>query len=377
MILTDVSIYAENQVIDNGWIEIRDGKIFDFGAGKKAGISFKGLKVVPGFIDVHFHGSFGYDLMLTNKEGYKVLSTKLLANGVTSYLPTTLTDSKLALKKALTNLSSYIENQPSDVAQMLGIHLEGPFISKHYPGAQDQKYIIKPDLKTFKEFNKYANNQIKYITFAPEVADTKFIRYLKQNNIIASAGHSAATYEEIEIARKLGVTNITHFNNAHSGYHHRKPGMVNAGLAIDDLNLELIVDKLHVAPSVVRMVDRIKQPNKLLLITDACMASGLKDGKYDLGSQMVTKKGNEIRLSSGTLAASGLNLNQALINMHQITSRKLEDLVLMSSTNQAKLLGLKDRGIIKKGYRADLVLLDANLKVKITILNGRVVYGKI
>ena len=154
MILVDVNIYTPTQVINNGWIEIKDGKIKNFGSGNKTGISLKGHHVIPGLIDVHFHGAFGYDLMLTDKQGYLELSRKLTNYGVTSYLPTTLTDSLSLTKKVVSNLAKYIKTQPSDVAQMLGIHLEGPFISKQYPGAQDQKYIIKPNLTALKQLVK-------------------------------------------------------------------------------------------------------------------------------------------------------------------------------------------------------------------------------
>jgi N-acetylglucosamine-6-phosphate deacetylase len=376
MILTDVKIYAHDQVIDNGWIEIKSGKIINYGKGKKNGTSLKGLHLVPGFIDVHFHGSFGIDIMSTDNNGFEKLSKHLLENGVTSYLPTTLTDSLPVLNKTLKRLATYIPKQNKEVAQMVGIHLEGPFISPLFPGAQDKKFIIKPNIKKFEALNKAANGNIKYVTYAPELEDGSFTKYLAKHNIIASAGHSAANLNNIGIRMLNGLKNITHFNNAHSSYHHRNPGMVNAGLEFDNLNLELIVDKQHVHPSAIKLVNKIKTPDRILLITDACMATGLKDGTYKLGSQSVVKKENSIRLKDGTLAASLLTMNLAFKNMKEITKREIEDLVLMSSTNQAKLLGLNDRGLIKKGYRADLVLLDDKLNVKITILNGKIVYGK-
>jgi N-acetylglucosamine-6-phosphate deacetylase len=374
MIYNDVKIFGEKKIINKGWIEVENGKIKNFGSGSKRGISLAGLMVVPGFIDIHFHGSFGIDLMTADQKGYQNLSKNLLKYGVTSYLATTLTDDATKLKTVLNNLSSYIKTQIKGLSQMVGIHLEGPFISKKYAGAQDQRYIINPNLKLMKEFIEASNHQIKLITYAPELAPLGFTRFLCEQKIIASAGHSAANYDLINQEVKNGLSNITHFNNAHSSYHHRNPGMVNAGLENESLNLELIVDKLHVHPSVVRLVAKLRSPKKIMLVTDACMATGLKDGKYDLGSQKVVKKENSIRLQDGTLAASLLNMNAAVQNMQQITNAKISDLILMASTNQARLLNLKKKGIIKKGNDADLVFMDDKLQVQLTLVNGETGY---
>jgi N-acetylglucosamine-6-phosphate deacetylase len=376
MILTNLIIHAHDKTINNGWIEINNGLIKNYGSGKKSGVSLKGMQLLPGFIDVHFHGAFGIDVMSANQDELKKLSSNLLKYGVTSYLATTLTDSLPQLNKALSQLASYITNQKNDYAQMVGIHLEGPFISPKYPGAQDKKHIIKPDLNKFKVLNKSAKNHIKYVTFAPELDNGEFVKYLASNKIVASAGHSAAAMQHIEASMKNGLTNITHFNNAHSPFHHRNLGILNAGFEYDKLNVELIVDKLHVHPSVIKLVSKIKTPDRILLITDACMATELRDGKYKLGSQPVVKANNSIRLLDGTLAASLLNMNQAFKNMLEISKRKLAEVILMTSTNQAKLLGLTDRGKIKKGLRADLVFVNDKLEVVMTILNGKIVFEK-
>jgi N-acetylglucosamine-6-phosphate deacetylase len=376
MILKDVIIHAHDKTINNGWIEISNGKIKSYGSGKKSGLSLKGLSIIPGFIDVHFHGSFGIDVMSADQAELKKLSSNLLKHGVTSYLATTLTDSLPVLNKALNRLSKYISTQTSEYSQMVGIHLEGPFISPKYPGAQDQKYIIKPNLAKFKALIKSANNNIKYVTFAPELDSGEFVKYLASNKIVASAGHSAASMQQIESSVKNGLTNITHFNNAHSPFHHRNLGILNAGFEYDKLNVELIVDKLHVHPSVVKLVSKIKTPDRILLITDACMATELKNGKYRLGSQPVVKSKDSIRLMDGTLAASLLTMNIAFKNMFEISKRSLSEVVLMASTNQAKLLNLKDRGMIKRGLRADLVIVNDKLEVVMTLLNGKIVYEK-
>ena len=376
MIFTNLTIYAHDKTIINGWIEVSNGLIKNYGSGNKSGISLKGMNVVPGFIDVHFHGSFGIDVMNAEQSEFKKLSSSLLKYGVTSYLATTLTDSLPALTKALTRLAKYISTQSNEFAQMVGIHLEGPFISPKYPGAQDQKYIIKPNLAKFKALNKSSKNNIKYVTFAPELDSGEFVKYLASNKIVASAGHSAASMQQMESSMKNGLTNITHLNNAHSPFHHRNLGILNAGFEYDKLNVELIVDKLHVHPSVVKLVSKIKTPDRILLITDACMATQLKDGKYRLGSQAVIKAKDSIRLLDGTLAASLLTMNQAFKNMFEISKRRLSEIVLMTSTNQAKLLGLADRGLIKKGLRADLVIVNAKLEVVMTILNGKIVFEK-
>jgi N-acetylglucosamine-6-phosphate deacetylase len=376
MIYTDLTIHAHDKTINSGWIEISKGKIKSYGSGKKRGVSLKGMHIVPGFIDVHFHGSFGIDVMSANQLDLEKLSSNLLMHGVTSYLATTLTDSIPELNKSLTRLSNYISTQTNEYSQMVGIHLEGPFISPKYPGAQDKKYIIKPNLAKFKSLNKIAKNNIKYVTFAPELDNGEFVKYLASNKIVASAGHSAASMQQIDLSIKNGLTNITHFNNAHSPFHHRNLGILNAGFEYDKLNVELIVDKLHVHPSVVKLVSKIKTPDRILLITDACMATQLKDGKYKLGSQAVIKTKDSIRLLDGTLAASLLTMNVAFKNMFEISKRSLSEIILMASTNQAKLLNLKDRGMIKNGLRADLVIVNDKLEVVMTLLNGKIVYEK-
>lgn len=365
MIYTNCQIVQGDSVF-SGSIEIEGAQIKQLLSGPATGQDMKGCFVVPGFIDQHIHGGFGVDLMTASAEEMKRFSKALLAHGVTGYYATTLTVSMDALLPRLGVLADYIETQEEGQAQCLGIHLEGPFISSSYPGAQDPAHILPPDKVLLEACQKAARGHIKLITYAPEVGHSLFTSFAVSLGMIPSIGHSAATLEDVDQAIREGAKQITHFQNASSGYHHRNPGVVNAGLYRDQLHVELIADGLHLHPEVVRGVYTIKGPDSIKLITDAVSAMGQPDGAYQLAGLPVTKQSGSVRLHDGTLAGSILDYQTALYNVKQFMTDDIRALAKMTQSYHGFSL--------QEHQPATLVFLDQHWTVKATMINGQMVY---
>jgi len=333
-------------------------------------IDVSGLYIAPGLIDVHIHGSGGKDTMEGSDEALKTISTAVAKNGVTSFLATTMTVDMDSIKKALTQIRNSMQaGMPG--AQLLGAHMEGPFIAEKYKGAQAAKYILAPGWEHVEPFKDI----IRIVTLAPEVEGAaELIKQLKENHIIASIGHTAATYEEAMKGIDAGATHCTHLFNAMSGIHHRNAGTAVAALA-SDITCELIADTIHVHPGLFEMLKKTKGADRLALITDCMEAGGMPDGTYALGGQPVIVKGSEARLEDGTLAGSVLKLNLALRNFYRNTRIELYDLFKMASINQAKELGISDRkGSVAVGKDADFFIMDKDFNVKATYVKGECVY---
>ncbi|MBI6874147.1 N-acetylglucosamine-6-phosphate deacetylase [Clostridium aciditolerans] len=337
-------------------------------------IDAKGSYVSPGFIDLHIHGSGGRDAMDGEIEDLKVISQSIAQNGVTGFLPTTMTMSKDKIYKALDNIK---EGMKLDLggAKVLGAHMEGPFINPKYKGAQKEDYIIEPDYNFIKGYE----DVIKIITLAPEKDNnSQFIKSIKENtNIVLSIGHSDATYEEAMESIEKGVSHATHLFNAMSPLNHRKPGVIGA-VFNSNINCELIADKIHVHPGVFQTVVNIKGADKVILITDSMRAGCMKDGISELGGQKVIVKNNSARLENGTLAGSILTLNKAAKNMVENTNLNIYQAISMVSLNSAKDIGISDRkGSIEEGKDADIVIFDEEYNVSHTIVEGKTVFTKI
>lgn len=331
-----------------------------------------GRFVSPGFIDVHVHGSSGFDTMDDDKEGLTAISNSLLKTGVTSFLPTTMTMEFSKIDKAMARIRKAMVN--SSGAQILGCHMEGPFINEANKGAQDQQYIVAPE---FEKIRPYLD-VIKIVTIAPEVAkDDRFIKSCVQEGIIVSIGHSSATYEQALVAIGAGVTHMTHTFNVLPPVHHRKPGAIGAAMESDTVFCELIVDNVHVHPAIQRLLLKMKGVDKLILITDAMRACMLCDGEYDLGGQMVTVGNGEARLPDGALAGSVLVMNQAVKNFMENTGLDLMSAVRLATVNPAVQLGmLGEKGSIEIGKHADIVIFDDSLEIFATIVRGNVLYRR-
>ncbi|MBS4192444.1 N-acetylglucosamine-6-phosphate deacetylase [Bacillus sp. FJAT-49705] len=386
-LLKDIQIYTDAGIIKNGYIKIEAGKIAEIGSMKELGKTkdYEELavpehySVIPGLIDVHIHGVDGADVMDGTKEALDRMATALPKEGTTSFLATTMTHSKIVIEKALINVGDYIETKSSkNKAEVLGVHLEGPFVNKEMAGAQPVQYIINPQKELFKEWQKLSKGNIKLVTLAPEIdGGLELIRYLKETGVIASIGHSHSTYAEAIEAIDAGATHATHLFNQMSGLHHREPGVVGAVFLREELKAELITDGIHVRPEVVKLVHKLVGTDRLILITDSMRAKCLKNGTYDLGGQNVTVQDGKAMLSDGTLAGSMLKLGQALKNMMSFTGCTLEEVVQMGSANPARQLNVFDRkGSLAVGKDADLVILDENFDVYMTLCNGTIAYDK-
>lgn len=367
MIYTNCRIVDGNTIIE-GAIEVEGHQIKRIIPGPASGVDMKGSFVMPGMIDQHIHGGFGVDLMSASIEEMNHFSKALLAHGVTGYYATTLTVSMDQLLPRLAELASYIETQENIQAQCLGIHLEGPFISTQFPGAQDPAHILAPDKVLLEACQKAARGHIKLITYAPEVGHSLFTSFAVSLGMIPSIGHSAASLADVDQAITEGARQITHFHNASSGYHHREPGVVNAGLFRDQLHVELIADGVHVHPEVLRGVYDIKGPNAIKLITDAVSAMGQPDGSYQLAELPVTKQAGTVRLADGTLAGSALDFQTILYNVKAMMTDEITQLAAMTQSYQ--------KAAVQEGRPATLVFLDENWTVTATMVQGTMVYQR-
>ena len=335
----------------------------------------KNWTLVPGFIDVHIHGAAGFDVMDATPEALNGMADALPKEGTTSFLATTMTQSDEAISAALQNTSRF---QAGDAqAEMLGVHLEGPFISAEQPGAQPVEHIIVPSTDLFLKWQELSGNRIKVVTLAPETeGGFEFIKRLTADGVLASIGHSDGTWLEMQQALRAGASRVTHLYNQMSAFHHRDPGVIGTALLEDQLNAEIIADFIHSHPKSIELAYRQKGAERLVLITDAMRAKGLEPGIYQLAGQDVIVTETDARLKSGALAGSILTMDAAAKNVRSATHCTISELVAMTSANAAKELGLANKGRIEAGKDADLVVLDENLDVQLTICRGTIAFAK-
>ena len=337
-------------------------------------IDAKGMYVTPGLIDVHVHGSCGADTMDQTVEAIKLISQGIAKNGVTSFLPTTMTMSREDIYGAL-DIVRECMNKTLNGAKVLGAHLEGPFINAIYKGAQPERYIIKPSYDFIKEYT----DVIKLVTYAPEMDDNySFTKEVKEKtDITLSIGHTNATYNQAKQAFACGCSHVTHLFNAMTPLNHREPGVVGAALT-SDVFTELIADTIHVNQELFQFILDNKGKDKMILITDSMRAGCMKDGKYDLGGQEVIVKDGAARLSSGTLAGSVLTLNKAIYNFFQNTDATFDEVIHMGTLNPATSIGVSDfKGSLEIEKDADIAIFDEEMNCYLSIVEGREVYNKL
>lgn len=379
-------VHSENKMYPGGVISFRDGKIQTVGQEMLDKVACQEViklpnsyHVIPGMIDVHIHGADGADTMDGTYQSMKRIANVLPKEGVTSFLATTMTQKQEKIEYALQNAAHYIQGeQPYGHAELLGVHLEGPFISEKRSGAQPIASIMKPNLNMFQRWQELALGSIKLVTIAPELEGSlEIIRYLSKHGVIASIGHSDATYEEVVKGIEAGASHITHLFNGMRGLHHREPGVVGAALLHDELSAELISDGIHVRPELVKLAFQQKGREKVLLITDAMRAKCLGEGVYDLGGQKVTVQNGKAALHDGTLAGSVLKMMDAVRNTMKYTGCSIQDILYMTSVNPAKQLQIFNRkGSLSSGKDADLVVLDEKLEIVMTFCRGQLAYRR-
>ncbi|VEU82704.1 N-acetylglucosamine-6-phosphate deacetylase [Acholeplasma hippikon] len=374
MLIKNVNIVlADKEVF--GDVSVKDGKIAEI-IKKERPQNNDANYLVPGFIDVHIHGSNNYDAMDADSAAIEKMALSLVKEGTTGFLPTTMTQTIQNVENALEAIAVYHKNQNPMATEVYGVHLEGPFINEGAAGAQPKNCIIKPTIEVFEAFNKKANNLIKKVSLAPEIEGSiELIKYLKANQIVASVAHTKANYATVKAGMEAGLTSLTHFYNAMTPLHHRDIGVVGAGLLHNEMNAELIFDEIHVSVAAAKVLLQAKGVNNVTLITDSMRAKYMPEGESELGGQTVYIKNNEARLFDGTLAGSILKMNDGYRNLVKDLNLSVVEASIMASVNPAKQLNLfNEVGSIEVGKKANLVILDKNFNVVETIIKGQSVY---
>lgn len=338
-------------------------------------IQANGNYVLPGLVDMHIHGYLGADASDGTAEGLKTMAEGVAKNGVTSFLPTTMTVSYPELRKAFAEIRLSMRESAQDAwngAQIMGANAEGPFINAGKKGAQAGEHVKKGDAAFLKEYA----DVIRVFTIAPEVeGNLDCIREIaRDTSLLISMGHTAANYNQACAGIEAGVRHVTHLFNAQTGLNHRDPGVAGAGLTDARVSCELIADTFHIHPALFALVARMKG-DQLVLITDCTRAGGLADGEYTLGGQPIFVHGIECRLADGTIAGSVLKLNEAVRNFRAHTDLPLNEIVNMASLNPARRVGIADRkGSIEPGKDADFAIADENMQIVRTVLRGRTIF---
>lgn len=375
-------VYVKEKGVIRCDVAVENGKIVKIGKDLDITSPYPykdGRIVVPGFIDEHIHGAVGADAMDKTENALSLISEALKKEGTTSFLATTMTQSEENIISALSAVKSFMEKggkSPKCGAKLIGVHLEGPFISEKHIGAQPLKYLKDPDPALFMKFQAASGNNIKLITLAPEERNAELlINAAVKSGATVSAGHTDAGEKEISAAINAGLTSITHTYNAMRPVHHREIGTVGSAFLFDELFTEIICDGIHVSPSAVKILLKNKPKDKVILITDAMRAKGSGDGESELGGQKVFVKNGEARLENGALAGSVLKMNVAVKNMVTLCGEKFENAIDFATYNPAHNLRLNGKGEIKEGYDADFTVLDEEFNVTSTIVDGELCFS--
>jgi len=374
------TLILPDRLLNDGQIVVEEGiiqEVVEADRGYDSTLDFGDSFIAPGFIDLHVHGIAGVDTMDGSQESLSLMAERFAAHGVTGFLPTTMTASLEATTQAIGQVHAAMSEQKPHVpsrARILGAHLEGPWISPQFKGAQNESFVTLPEEASVRAILDAAEGALRIVTLAPEMPGADLaIRRLLQESVWISIGHSGATYEQALQAIDLGASHITHCFNAMTGLNHRNPGVAGAALMSGDVFAELIADGLHVHPDVMRLLIRVKGRERVMLITDSMSASERPDGRYDLGGQEVVVRGGEARLHDGTLAGSTLVMDQGLRNLIHLCRMPLVDAVYMASSTPAMAIGMgTTKGKIRTGYDADLTIMDAQLLPQAIMIDGNV-----
>ena len=333
-------------------------------------IDAKGNLVAPGLVDIHIHGYLGEDASDGSAEGLKKMAAGIAKNGVTSWCPTTMTMAKDIICKAFDTAREVKAEKECYGAKILGINCEGPFINPSKKGAQPEEYILPPD----GDFIVENADILKLFTVAPEMEGALdcIKKVYEDGRVLASMGHTGASFDEANAGIEAGVRHATHLFNAMTALQHRNPGVVGAALSDERVSCELIADTFHVNPGLYKLVAKAKG-DKLCLITDCMRAGGMEDGDYTLGGQHVIKTGIQCLLEDGTIAGSVLKLNEAVRNLRDYTDLSLAEVFACASLNPAKAIGEDDKvGSLEVGKCADIIICDDDINVLTTIIGGAV-----
>ena len=330
--------------------------------------------LIPGFVDVHVHGGDGHDFMDSDRETLDAITRFHSSQGTTTMLATTMTAPKADIDNVLREVNAY-RSEDMPFAQLAGVHLEGPFISPQWPGAQNPEHIVLPNVSWLEAWEQQYPNLIRQVTLAPERDGAlEVISWLRDKGITPALGHTDATYDQVIAAVEAGLSQAVHAFNAMTPLHHRKPGTAGAVLGDQRIAAELIADCIHVHPAVMSILARMKTESNLILITDAMSAAGLGDGEYTLGDQPVNVSGGiaTLKNNDGALAGSTLTMIRGFRNLIADVGLTLEEASEAASLNPAISLGLDQYiGSLEAGKHADILLLDAELNLRNVWVQGR------
>lgn len=358
-------------------IEIKNKKIvhiFPYGS-KPTDIDYNDKRIVPGFLDIHCHGAYGFDTNDAKEEGLRNWAKHITSEGVTAFLPTTITQSEEVLTKAVENVANVME-KGYEGAEILGIHLEGPYLNTQYKGAQPEQFIVKGTIEQFERYQTAAKGNIRYVTMATETdTDFSLVKYLTEHGVVVSIGHSAATYEEAVLAWANGASSMTHVYNGMTPFHHRANGLTGAAFRLRTMYGEIICDGNHSTPAALNAYFMSKGPDYSIMISDALLAKGTPMGSKFLfgGNEITTSSDGSARLTdTGTLAGSTLKINEGLRILIEDALVPFHYAINSCTINPARCLGIEHRkGCIKAGMDADLVVLDTDYNVIQTYCMGK------
>jgi N-acetylglucosamine-6-phosphate deacetylase len=374
------------QLIENGVIELSERGLIG-GVGSAGGastqdaqLSFPNHTVVPGLIDIHTHGGIGHTFGQGDDlaERLCAYSAWVASTGVTGFLCTLSAPDTATLKQTVRTYVRLFAAGDFPGARPLGIHLEGPYLNPEKKGAFNAAWLHPPTVAEVTALLEAGEGWIRQVTLAPELPNAPEVAAtLRQAGVAVALGHSNTDYVTAAAALKGDFTHVTHTFNAQRGFHHREPGVLGAVLASDDVTAELIADTVHVHPGAMKVLLRCLGSARVVLITDAMAAAGLGDGRYELTGHEVWVKDGEARQANGTIAGSTATLDRCVRNMVEVVGLSLPEAVRMATLNPAMVLGLADRlGQIAEGYDANLVVLDPQGEVRMTLVQGRVVYDR-
>lgn len=382
--IRNVDIVTPFRVIPNGTIVVEGKKIAAIGKAAEVQIpegtrtyDLDGMVLTPGYIDLLVHGGGGYGFADMSQEAVEHISQHFFQHGTTGLLASLYSKPEQDMLTDARTIAEFCRSAKD--SNVWGMHLEGPFINKKWHGAMKVDYLWQPSVEGWKKLHSAGQGYIRLMTLAPELPGMgEVMRAAAKNGVVLSIGHSAATLEEVLVAIDNGAAHITHLFNAMTPFHHRQPSVVVAALLQNELKVELIADGFHVHPAVMKLIYNIKGDGGIILITDAIRASGMPDGEYTFMDQKIIVKEKKAYLENGTLAGSTLTMEQAVKCMVELVGVPLTDAVRMASLNGAKVLGLEHKkGILAVGKDADLVVLNRNFDVHMTIYEGVVKYSRV
>lgn len=379
--LTGARILTPDDEIERGTVVIEDGRILEVREGVRPPpqatvTELPAITLVPGFIDIHVHGGGGFSLATRNPEEVRSYARWVVAEGVTSFLASVVADTP-GEDEAYLRAAAQAAGPVSDGAELLGIHLEGPFVNAARRGALPESWLRMPDAEVFRRFVDAAGGRLRMLTLAPELAGASAI--LEEAAVagcVVALGHSDASYEAAREAFAAGARHLTHAFNAMRPFHHREPGLLGAALESHGVTAELIADGVHVHPAAARLLLAAKGAANVALVTDGVAPAGLSEGTFRIGGREARLSRGRVTLADGTIAGSAATMDVLVRNVVEWGLVPLADAVRMASTVPARILGLEARkGRIAPSYDADLVALDKGLEVAMTWVGGRMLYS--